>query len=71
MENRSIIFNTIQLTRVILIFYVKLFKPYYYLIFHSQYPEKIPLEVSFLQRSSSVAYDLCQSFSLYVIELAP
>lgn len=71
MENISIIFNTIQLTRVVLIFYVKLSKPYYYLIFHSQHPENTSRGLSFLQHRSSVAYDLCQSFSLYVIELAP
>lgn len=39
MENVSRIFNTIQLTKVVLIFHVRLSKLYYYLIFHSQYPE--------------------------------
>lgn len=71
MENVSRIFNTIQLTKVVLIFHVRLSKPYYYLIFHSQYPENPSRGLSFLQHSSSVVYDLCQSFSLYTIELAP
>lgn len=71
MENISRIFNTIQLTTVVLIFHVRLSKPYYYLIFHSRYPEHPSRALSFLQHSSSVAYDLSQSFSLYAIELAP